>query len=106
MADINQIEDLLKESQSLPFLFIGSGISRRYISTESWPGIIDRFARILDPSEFAYQKYENKAKQVLLEKNIPLTMNNLMTKMADFVENDFNEFWFDAESYKERREKF
>lgn len=106
LADIKQIEDLLKDSQSLPFLFIGSGVSRRYISTESWPGIIDRFARILDPSEFAYQKYENKARQVLLDKNIPQTMNNLMTKMADFVENDFNEFWFDADMYKERRDKF
>ncbi|WP_028590371.1 SIR2 family protein [Paenibacillus massiliensis] len=106
MADIKQIEDLLKESQSLPFLFIGSGVSKRYISTESWPGILDRFARIVDSSDFAYEKYENRARQALLERDIPQTTNNLMTKMADYIENDFNTLWFDSQDFSERRDKF
>ncbi|MUG45541.1 SIR2 family protein [Paenibacillus woosongensis] len=106
MSDIKQIEELLYCSQSLPFLFVGSGVSKRYINTDSWPGIIERFANIVDKSEFAYEKYENKARQFLLDRGIQLTKNNMMTKMADFVESDFNTFWFDSSEYEQKRVEF
>lgn len=40
----NQLAKILSESASAPFLFIGSGFSRRYINLPDWEGLLQKFS--------------------------------------------------------------
>ncbi|MFC4768764.1 SIR2 family protein [Effusibacillus consociatus] len=101
-----QLEEILKQSESLPFLFVGSGLPLRYLSTENWPDLLRHFASMIDSSDYAYEKYETKAAQVLLEQHKSKTKNNLMTCTADLIERDFNTIWFESALFEESRSEF
>ena len=49
-----QLSDLLKQSTSAPFLFLGSGFSKRYINLESWEGLLSKFC--LNLKNYSYYK--------------------------------------------------
>ena len=81
------IEDIIGKFNTTPFLFIGSGISRRYLNLPDWKGLLKHFAECISDDEFIYDSYENKAK----------TMNcksGLMPKVAELIQRDFDEKWF------------
>lgn len=83
---------IVKSFSSAPFLFIGSGFSRRYYGLPNWEGLLSYFAELVrsnDPSN-AYSYY--KVKTYSLDKNIQLP------SIASLIKADFNEKWFqDAE---------
>ena len=88
----------------MPFLFIGSGFSRRYLNTENWEYLLRHFTDIIHPlDEYSYEKYESKAQQLLKDQNKEITKNNLYTTVADLIEVDFNNFWYTDERYAESR---
>lgn len=87
--DITQsIIELLKNKQSLPFLFIGSGLSRRYINLETWEELLQRFC----PNQ-PFNYYISEANE-----NIP--------KAARLLADDFNKYWWSAEKYKDSVQRF
>lgn len=47
----------LKETKALPILFIGSGLSQRYLETPTWDGLLEYFANIASDDELAYEMY-------------------------------------------------
>jgi len=103
---IQALRDILLDSHSLPFLFVGSGISSRYKSVKNWSGLLKHFSSLIDDSEYTYEKYLNKARQQLILQGIELTKNNLFTKIADLIEIDFNNKWFDDPTFAESRSKY
>lgn len=103
MSQISNVEEILKQSTSLPFLFLGSGISKRYFSTENWPGLLKKFLSKLDGDVLAYEKYINKARQQLTTAGISVTKNSLMTKLADLIEDEFNTYWFESKEFEAER---
>lgn len=42
-----ELAELLSESISAPFLFIGSGFSRRYLNLPDWKGLLSQFSQIM-----------------------------------------------------------
>jgi len=87
MIDIeNNLTKLLKHSDALPFLFVGSGISRRYLNLPNWADLLDMFS---DKSEYYIQKY-----------------NEDYPKVATLIEEEFfDTFWTDAK-YKNMKESY
>ena len=81
------INDIVDNFNTTPFLFIGSGIFRRYLNTPDWRDLLKHFAEEINDDEFAYNAYENHAK----------SMDNpagLMPKVAELIQHEYEEKWY------------
>ncbi|WP_367567594.1 SIR2 family protein [Lacrimispora sp.] len=81
------IEDIISQFNTTPFLFIGSGITRRYLNLPDWKGLLEYFARVIDDNSFAYSAYENEARVLECKAGI-------MPKIAELIQRDFDRKWF------------
>lgn len=79
--------EVISQLNTTPFLFVGSGISRRYLNLPDWKGLLKHFAEIISPDEFVYDMYENRAK------TLP-NPQGIMPKVAELIQRDFDELWF------------
>lgn len=84
---IVKIEDIINKFNTTPVLFIGSGLSRRYLNLPDWKGLLEHFARVIEDDTFAYSAYENKAKVLECKAGI-------MPKVAELIQRDFDAKWF------------
>lgn len=100
MDDIkSEILNKLKSVSAPPFLFVGSGITQRYIGAPTWEGLLEHFAKLSSDSDFAYQMYRGKA--IRSEYT-----NGIEPKIAELIEADFNDKWYTSSGYKESRMKY
>lgn len=76
-------------ASSSPFLFIGSGFSRRYLGLEDWGELLRKFC----PDNHPYEYYFSKAEGSL-------------AKVAELMSDDFFECWWATDKYSEEREKY
>lgn len=83
----NKITEIVKKFSTTPFLFVGSGLTRRYYNLPDWRGLLEIFARRVKDDDFAYMSYESKAK-------VSNPQAGLYPKVAELIENDFNEKWY------------
>jgi hypothetical protein len=68
MALFDQLLAHLKRFPAAPFLFVGSGLSRRYVGTEDWAGLLQRFAALTDrPYEYFYSKANGRFPETATE---------------------------------------
>lgn len=81
------LTDVTKKFPSSPFLFIGSGMSRRYINLPDWKGLLQEMTKKINSDDFAYNYYENKANSEDLK-------YGLMPKIAELIQHDFDNKWF------------
>ena len=73
---------------SAPFLFVGSGFSRRYLGLEDWSSLLQKFSSQLK----SYEYYVASA-------------DGYLPKVASLLSSDFHNLWWTSEIYKESREK-
>ncbi|MCV3768309.1 SIR2 family protein [Rhizobium sp. TRM95796] len=87
MADITEgLIKILHSCGSAPFLFVGSGFSRRYIGLETWSDLLARFcAKIRD-----YGYYLS-------------TANGDLPVAASLIAQDFNTLWWDDPDYADSK---
>ena len=85
-----ELSNHLKKFTTAPFLFIGSGFSRRYLGTEDWEGLIKKFCEYV-PKGFAYYRS---------------TSNSQWDLAAQMIAEDFHEIWWQDELYVESRNEF
>lgn len=96
--NIDEVKNILTEqlsvTDSLPFLFIGSGFSKRYIKTESWENLLSKFA------EFGECKNIN---QYISE--VEDGRDNL-DKVASKLAEDFSNNWWKLNKFDESRNQY
>lgn len=88
-----KIDDLINKFNTTPFLFIGSGITRRYLKLPDWKGLLEHFSKIVSDDDFSYNFYENKAKMMEHPSGI-------MPKIAELIQQDFDTKWFSNPSIR------
>lgn len=79
--------DELKEFRPAPFLFIGSGFSRRYLGLENWKELLEKFClKEMKPFEYYLSKSQS---------HLPYT--------ATLMAKDFHEIWWESSRFEESR---
>lgn len=81
--------DIFNSKAAGPFLFLGSGFSRRYLGLEDWKGLLTRFCVAGKPFEYYLASADG---------NYP--------KIASLLAKDFNEYWWSAPEYKASVERY
>ena len=99
------LQDILIFNDSLPFLFIGSGFTRRYLDTPNWEGLLREFTNVIYPNDpLAYHNYKNQALQTLKAQGEDYTsVNKINSLLADLIEKDFNNLWYNSEKFIDNR---
>ncbi|WP_332860745.1 SIR2 family protein [Janthinobacterium svalbardensis] len=83
--DIEQrLTETFKRKGAGPFLFVGSGFSRRYLALEDWKGLLSRFCVMGKPFEFYLSSSDG---------SYPMA--------AKIIAQDFNTYWWSASEYAE-----
>lgn len=73
-----------------PFLFVGSGFSRRYLGTESWSRLLEEFCiKGMKPYGFYFSKSGGK-----------------LDKTASLMAEDYHKIWFTGNRFKAARQQY
>ena len=81
------VQEIVARFNTTPFLFVGSGMTRRYFHLPDWKGLLEHFANEVRNDPFAYNAYESKAKSMLCPVGI-------LPKVATLIQQDYDEKWF------------
>ncbi len=84
------IYDVVNKFNTTPFLFVGSGMTRRYLNLPDWKSLLEHFAYEVKKTDFAYSIYENRAKKF----ECPV---GLLPKIAELIQREYDEKWFSNE---------
>lgn len=95
----NKIKDILNIHDTLPILFVGAGLSRRYLGLENWEGLLRYLAQRISDNEFGFEMYNSMAKSSTIQVG-------LYQKIAELIGNDFSKNWFVDDKFKEIRELY
>lgn len=88
MSIKEQLIAIFKSRPAGPFLFVGSGFSRRYLGLEDWRGLLERFCQNGKPFEYYLA-----------------SANGEYPKVAELLAEDFNKYWWEADEYKSSVER-
>lgn len=83
---MKELEEILAARTAAPFLFVGSGFSRRYLGLETWSELLKRFCQ--DVQEYGYYATSSNG-------NLP--------RAASLIAKDFNAAWWKLPKYEESR---
>lgn len=83
-----RLQDVIQKFNTTPFLFAGSGITRRYYGLPNWEGLLKHFASKIKSDRFGYQSYVAKAQ-------MDESPEGLLPKVATLIQHDFDLAWYD-----------
>lgn len=81
--------EIFQSRMAGPFLFLGSGFSRRYLGLEDWRGLLQRFCVTGKPFEYYLA-----------------SANGHYPTVAALLAKDFNEYWWEAPEYEKSVERY
>jgi len=80
----------LNRYQTVPFLFVGSGLSRRYLGLENWEDLLRKFSSQININ-FGYYL---------------TTADGDMPRAAKLLAKEFADYWWKSDDFRECREQF
>lgn len=86
-----EIRKRIQKTGRYPFLFIGAGISQRYMDAERWEGLLRYFCKQLSGNEFQYDYYANQ----ISDKDY----YGLQPRIASMLEKDYNNAVLSQDQY-------
>lgn len=84
---IEKWQEIVRSFPTIPYLFIGSGITRRYLNLPDWENLLRCFTERVSQDKFKYESY----KSITSDKK---------EKIGEILEVEFNKKWFDDESFR------
>lgn len=84
----------LLNGYKLPILFIGSGLSKRYINSPDWQGLLQQIYSYMGKNKNDYNKLKSKIKNTVDSRN--LSVGELNALIAKELENLFNNHFFNS----------
>lgn len=93
----SKLNSIVNKFDTLPFLFVGAGLSRRYLNAQSWEELLEEYAITAKNSEYGYRLYSEELKKY---EDLPVGEK---PKLATLIENDFNRQWLTDDRYEELR---
>lgn len=83
------LQDVVARFNTSPFLFAGSGITRRYYGLPDWEGLLQEFTKRISTDRFAYNAYKSAARNA----DSP---EGLLPKVASLIQKDFDSKWYSS----------
>jgi len=87
--DLDAVKTLLTKSRAMPVLFVGSGLSRRYIGSPDWDGLLEHFSELAGKK---YPYYRGRA-------------GGDRAKAASMIAEDFYDIWWSSAQYQDSRDE-
>ena len=91
------IKNAIQTTGHHPFLFVGSGLSKRYLGTEKWDELLRVFCTEFSGNEFQYDVYANKVEDEDYYGQQPA--------IAHLLEKDYNNEVLTADKYSDFRSR-
>lgn len=88
-----RILNIFKQHNTVPILFVGAGLSRRYLGLENWEGLLKSLATKCVDSDYAFNMFEQKAKNEGYE-------IGLYQKVAELIGKELSEKWYTDDKFK------
>ena len=82
-----QLQELISKFNTVPFLFAGSGVTRRYYGLPNWEDLLRSFVVRMKQDRFAYPSYKARAEA----EHVP---TGILPMTASFIQKDFDEAWY------------
>ena len=90
MTALDDLEARLRASNAAPFLFVGSGLSRRYLGLDGWVDLLKRMAAMTGRP---YGYYASKA-------------DTTLPRVATEIAVPFHELWWTDPRFEESRDRY
>lgn len=91
---MEELKKILSEAGALPYLFIGSGISRRYIGAPDWINLLKKMSNRL---ETPFSKYTGLAEREV-SPHLRDQKNLFNAEVATHIEKDYNEAFYEQKN--------
>lgn len=88
----NEFREHLSKFETSPFLFIGSGFSRRYMETDTWKDLLQNMTSQLKLSK-PFNFYKSKA-------------NSSLPEVASLIGKEFNQIWWEEDDFIQSKKDF
>lgn len=99
-----QFQDIFSRFKRKPFLFVGSGLSLRYLNLPSWEMLLKQVCLIIKPEDELYY-----SSLIASARSKGLDMNDNWTKypaIATEISNELDKYFFSEEKFAQYREKY
>ncbi|MDY0260217.1 MAG: SIR2 family protein [Desulfovibrio sp.] len=96
------LASLVKDFSTTPFLFVGSGFSRRYYGLPDWTGLLQVFVHRMSQDEFAFSKYLSLADETINSG----TAGIRLAVAAELIKQDFDKRWFEDPDFRKASDPY